>query len=210
MVMNKKQHSSESRTQQASNDVHSKPNKIGASTPYDFTAKNLTPYGGLLPIATMLEKIGFQQIVEKTLTVARITKVMPAYQFILAIVMGIYVGFTRLNQLRYIAQDPLISGILKVLNLPPQSTFWRFLNDLLETNLLKHCGYGQQAPIRRQILRGKIIWRGSPDFIRFRVNIIRGLFRAAFRAMLFLVHNHLGDLLESKNVLPNILLLQYL
>jgi hypothetical protein len=66
MVTRRKKHGPESRTQQASNDVHSKPNKIGASTPYDFTAKNLTPYGGLLPVATMLEKIGFQQIVEKT------------------------------------------------------------------------------------------------------------------------------------------------
>jgi putative transposase len=27
------------------------PNKIGASTPYNFSGKNLTPYGGLLPIA---------------------------------------------------------------------------------------------------------------------------------------------------------------
>jgi hypothetical protein len=39
------------------------PNKIGASTPYDFKARNLTAYGGLLPVATMLEKLGFQQLV---------------------------------------------------------------------------------------------------------------------------------------------------
>jgi hypothetical protein len=37
------------------------PNKIGAFTPYDFEARNLTAYGGLLPVATMLEKLGFQQ-----------------------------------------------------------------------------------------------------------------------------------------------------
>src|ERR1035437_7141159 len=39
----------------------SEPDKIGASTPYDFEARNLTAYGGLLPVATMLEKLGFQQ-----------------------------------------------------------------------------------------------------------------------------------------------------
>lgn len=61
MVTNRKQHSSESRAKQASNEVHSDPNKIGASTPHDFSAKNLTPYGGLLPVATMLEKIGFTE-----------------------------------------------------------------------------------------------------------------------------------------------------
>jgi hypothetical protein len=42
------------------------PNRIGASTPYDFNGKNLTPYGGLLPLATMLEKLGFQAVMEAT------------------------------------------------------------------------------------------------------------------------------------------------
>ena len=32
-----------------------------------------------------------------------------------------------MNQLRFIAQDPLLTGILKVSHLPPQSTLWRFL-----------------------------------------------------------------------------------
>src|SRR6058998_3979827 len=116
MVANRNQHSSKSRAKQAFKEVHSKPNKIGTSTPYDFTGKNLTPYGGLLPVATMLEK---------TLTVERTTKVMSMYQFIMAIVLGIYVGFSRLNQLRYIARDALLVGILKVPHLPPQCTLWR-------------------------------------------------------------------------------------
>ena len=122
MVINRNQHSSERRARQASNELHSDLNKIGASTPYDFSAKNLTPYGGLLPVATMLEKIEFQKHVEQGVTVARVTKVMSAYQFILAIVLGIYVGFTRLNQLRFISRDPLLAGILKVPHLPPQCT----------------------------------------------------------------------------------------
>jgi len=37
------------------------PLKIGASTPYDFQGSNRTAYGGLLPVATMLEKLQFQQ-----------------------------------------------------------------------------------------------------------------------------------------------------
>jgi hypothetical protein len=58
--------------------VTPEPNKIGASTPYDFEAKNLTAYGGLLPVATMLEKLGFQQLLEETLTVKRKTKAAAA------------------------------------------------------------------------------------------------------------------------------------
>jgi hypothetical protein len=39
-------------------------------------------------------------------------------------------GFPRLNHLRFIARDPILTGILKVVKLPVQSTFWRFLNAL--------------------------------------------------------------------------------
>src|SRR6202167_2852510 len=97
------------------------PNKINASTPYDFAGKNLTPYGGLLPVATMLEKLGFQALLEETVTVKRLTKVMSGYQFLYAMVLGVYIGFSRLNQLRFIARDPILTGILKIVQLPPQS-----------------------------------------------------------------------------------------
>jgi hypothetical protein len=39
--------------------VNSAPNKIGASTAYDFENKNLTAYGGLLPVATMRSVCSF-------------------------------------------------------------------------------------------------------------------------------------------------------
>ena len=55
---------------------------------------------------------------------------MSLYQFVLALVLGLYVGFARLNQLRFIARDPILTGILKVTRLPPQSTLWRFLASL--------------------------------------------------------------------------------
>src|SRR5437588_8692893 len=106
------------------------PNKIGASTPYDFEGKNLHAYGGLLPVATMLEKLGFQQLVEETLTVKRLTRAMPIYQFVLAMVLAFYVGFSRLNHVRFLEREPMLTGILKVLRLPPQCTFWRFLASL--------------------------------------------------------------------------------
>lgn len=150
MVMNRKQHSSETRAKQASKEVYSSPNKIGASTPYDFNAKNLTPFGGLLPIATMLEKIEFEKLFVSAVSVERTTKAMSSYQFILAIVLGLYIGFARLNQLRYIAQDPLLAGILKIAKLPPQCTFWRFLNSL-------HSGVARQILSIQQRMR-EAVW----------------------------------------------------
>jgi hypothetical protein len=89
--------------------------------------KNLTPYGGLLPLATMLEKLGFQAVMEATVKVTRLTKVINGYQFLLAMVLGLYIGFSRLNQLRFIARDPMLTGVLKIVKLPPQCTLWRFL-----------------------------------------------------------------------------------
>ena len=38
---------------------------------------------------------------------------MDLYRFVLGIVLGLYIGFPRLNQLRFIARDPILTGILK-------------------------------------------------------------------------------------------------
>jgi hypothetical protein len=45
-------------------------------------------------------------------------------------VLALYVGFSRLNHLRFLQREPMLRGILKVLRLPPQFTFWRFLASL--------------------------------------------------------------------------------
>jgi hypothetical protein len=81
-------------------------------------------------VGTLLEKLGFRQLVEETLKVKRQTRAMPAYQFILAMVLACYVGFSRLHHLRFLQREPMLTGILGVLRLPPQCTFWRFLASL--------------------------------------------------------------------------------
>src|SRR5205807_4485508 len=130
MVISTNERSAKKPAQQGiAEDTH-KPIKINGSTHFDFEGKNLTPYGGLLPVATMLEKLQFQQLVEETLTVKRVTRAMPWYQFVLGMVLALYVGFSRLQHLRFLARDPMLVGILRVLELPPQCTFWRFLASL--------------------------------------------------------------------------------
>ena len=130
MVTDRKENSQKTPEKQGAERSRAEPNKINASTPYDFNGRNLTPYGGLLPVITMLEKLDFQALVEGTLTSKRIPRAMNLYRFVLGIVLGLYIGFPRLNQLRFIARDPILTGILKVGNLPVQSTFWRFVNAL--------------------------------------------------------------------------------
>jgi hypothetical protein len=130
MVNDEKKHIEKTRAPQGSRAPLPEPNKIAASTPFDFEAKNLTPYGGLFPVATMLEKLGFQKLVEETLTVRRKPRSMSIYQFVLAMMLAIYIGFCRLNHIRFVAEDPMLTGVLKVGRLPGQSVFWRFLASL--------------------------------------------------------------------------------
>ena len=76
MVRRGNQHTLPSRSRQGWEEPLAEANKIGASTPYDFEGKNLTAYGGLLPVATMLEKLAFQGVVEERLKVKRVTRAM--------------------------------------------------------------------------------------------------------------------------------------
>ena len=130
MVNNKKQDSAPSAAKQGVGGIAPGPNKIKASTPYDFEGRNLTAYGGLLPVATMLEKLGFLKLVEEALSVKRQTKAMTMPQFIQAMVLANYIGFSRLYHFQFLQREPMLTGILGVLRLPPQSTFWRFLHSL--------------------------------------------------------------------------------
>jgi hypothetical protein len=55
--MNKQKHNHGKLACQGAASIDPEPLKIGGSTPYDFRGRNLTAYGGLLPVATMLEKL---------------------------------------------------------------------------------------------------------------------------------------------------------
>lgn len=58
-VKNKKKHNDKSRIQQEFPAGIREPNKIAASTHYDFRGKHLTPYGGLFPgwLRCLLQRI---------------------------------------------------------------------------------------------------------------------------------------------------------
>jgi hypothetical protein len=101
----------------------------------------------------MLEKLGFQRLVEETLTIKRLTRAMPVYQFVLAMVLALYVGFARLHHLRFLEREPMLTGLLKVLRLPPQSTFWRFLASL-------HLSVAGQILKIQRVLRDRV-WEAA-------------------------------------------------
>jgi len=128
-VKNRFQHKPSRQTGQQ-NPESAPANRIESSTPFDFEGRNLTPYGGLLPVASMLEKLQFRELVEEIITVKRQPRCMSVFQFILAQALAIYVGFARLHNLRFVARDPMLTGAVQVGALPVQSTFWRFVASL--------------------------------------------------------------------------------
>jgi hypothetical protein len=83
MVNNTIEHTRKTPTKQGEQPALLKPMKIGAATPYDFKGSHLTPYGGLLPVTAMLEKLGFQEIIERHVTIKRLTTSMPGFRFVI-------------------------------------------------------------------------------------------------------------------------------
>src|SRR5437867_9554248 len=78
---------------------------------------------------------------------------MSMYQFVLAIVLAAYVGFARLHHLRFVARDPMLTGILKVGRLPTQCSFWRFLVSL-------HLGVARQLLEVQRRMRERV-WQAA-------------------------------------------------
>lgn len=155
-MTNKNEHTPKTPAKQGGDKVIPKPIEIEASTPYGFQGSNMTAYGGLLPVATMLEKLQFQQLIEQHVTIKRLTTTVPGFRFVLAMMLALYVGFSRLNHLQFLQREPMPTGILEVGALPVQSTFWRFLASLhlgvarqLDTDTTVQTVYGRQMGARK-------------------------------------------------------------
>jgi hypothetical protein len=84
----------------------------------------------MLPATTLLEKLDFRGLVEEAVRSKRMPRALDVHGFVLGIVLGLYIGFGRLHQLRFVARDPMLTGILNIDKLPVQSSFWRFVNGL--------------------------------------------------------------------------------
>ncbi len=108
-----------------------KANKVGAMTRYDFGGGVLTPYGGLLPLAALLEKLDFLKLLWDKLTIQREPTSLSNGRFVMGTVLLFYLGFARLHHVKYVRGDTMMQEVLgREGALPVQSTFWRFLDSL--------------------------------------------------------------------------------
>src|SRR4029453_1047074 len=106
MVNKTNEHTRKTPAKQGSEAVIPRPIKIGASTPFDFQGSNMTAYGGLLPVATMLEKLQFQQLIKENVPTQRLTTSMPGFLFVLAMVLVLSLGFSRFPLLHFRGREP--------------------------------------------------------------------------------------------------------
>lgn len=84
----------------------------------------LTPYGGLLPLAALWEKLGLLALVDQWLTVKRQPDSLSDRQFVVSTVLLFFLEFPRYYQVRYLRQDKQegARGIGGAGPLPVQST----------------------------------------------------------------------------------------
>ena len=87
-------------------------------------------------MAVMLEKLEFRELVGTSVGTSvnlernRMPRAMSPSGFLLTIILAVYAGFSRLNQLQYLEREAMFLGFLRVARLLMQSTFWRFLSSL--------------------------------------------------------------------------------
>ena len=110
--------------------ANSRSPKIGPNTPHDVCTERMTVFGGLLPLIKFLDLIHFKEVFDAVYVSPSRKTVLGCYRMVLGLLMMLFVGFQRIGHIKYLREDAMITGILKVACLPAVSTFWRYLQSL--------------------------------------------------------------------------------
>ncbi len=104
--------------------------KIGPNTEHDICSERLTAFGGLLALVKFLDLIKFKDVFRDIYVSPPRKTMLGCYRMVLGLLIMLFVGFQRIGHIKYLRQDSMITGILKVTSLPAVSTFWRYLQSL--------------------------------------------------------------------------------
>jgi len=110
--------------------VNSRSPKIGPSTPHNVCSERMTAFGGLLALVKFLDLVKFKEIFDELYVSPPRRTELGCYRMMLGLLMMLFVGFQRIGHIKYLREDSMIAGILKVARLPAVSTFWRYLQSL--------------------------------------------------------------------------------
>ena len=101
--------------------------KIGPGTHFETCQERLSPFGGVLALIKFLDLFCFEAIFEKLYSRK---PALGHYKMMLAMLMLLFIGFSRLWHFLYIQLDPMLCSSLGVEQLPHATTFWRYLDSL--------------------------------------------------------------------------------
>lgn len=101
-------------------------NKIGRLF-YDFSAKNLTGFGGLIPFAEFLRRLGLEPAFE-TLNLDYTPRVYPMGRIATSFLLGMVSGLDRVREVPRLGRDLPLLRALGWKDFPVQSTLSRVLN----------------------------------------------------------------------------------
>lgn len=104
--------------------------KIGPNTRYETCPERLTTFGGGLGFIKFLDLFQFEAIFDKFYLPPARKPVLGHYKMVLAILMLLIIGFTRLWHFLYVRLDPMLCAMIGVDKLPHATTFWRYVDSL--------------------------------------------------------------------------------
>lgn len=104
--------------------------RIGPNTEHDVCSERMTAFGGLLALIKFLDLIKFKDVFKDMYVSPPRTPILGCYRMVLGLLIMLFVGFQRIGHIKYLREDSMITGILKVPVLPAVSTFWRYLQSL--------------------------------------------------------------------------------
>jgi hypothetical protein len=81
-------------------------------------------------LVKFLDLLKFKEVFEKLYVRPKRKTQLGCYRMVLGLLMLLFIGFQRIGHFKYVREDSMLCGILKVPLLPVVSTFWRYLRSL--------------------------------------------------------------------------------
>jgi hypothetical protein len=104
--------------------------KISPNTPYGYCTERLTPFGGLLALEKFMDAVKFREVFDGFYQPPARMPAAGHYSMMYAILVLLFIGFTRVWHFLYIQHDPLVCALFGTSQLPHATTYWRYVVSL--------------------------------------------------------------------------------
>jgi hypothetical protein len=114
-----------------------------------FELQALTPYGGLVLLQRLFERIGLKSALERCFAHRNAEAIFGHHVIFMWLIVHLMLGHRRLRDRDFYAEDPLVQRVLGLRRLPDVATISRSLRDADERCVQALSGWARQAVIDR-------------------------------------------------------------